>query len=309
MYSNVGINSRCKNAYLERINKVLEYIEVNLDSNLNLNILANVAGFSPYHFHRIFHSIVGYTVQNYVKRIRLASAAHKLLYCPDLSITDIALDSGFSTLSDFSRSFKSEYNMSASNFIKTKKEKCNTIEYSKRIESIPIPEASKLEYLNNIKLVDLPDFNIAYIRSEGLLETRQNPKIEKAFGRLIKWAKAHELINKETEILGITLDNPEITPLEKCRYDACISVPERVNSVGEIGIRKLNSKGRYISCYFHGLGEDTEKKFFDLVLSIYGWWLPENRYLPDNRPFLEKFDFKQDSNNISMEFCIPVKPF
>lgn len=309
MNINTCVSNRCTKDYLERINKVLEYIEGNIDSKLSLDVLANVAGFSPYHFHRIFHSIVGETIQNYVKKMRLATAAHKLLYRPDLAITDIALDCGFTTATDFARSFKAEYGMSASCFIKAKKSKHNKPELLRRIDFIPSPEDMKQKYPQEINLEELEDSNIAYIRTTGLSRDRNNKKIEKAFGQLFKWGKARDYVNKDSGIIGITLDNPEFTPLEKCRYDACITVPDGVCADGNIGVRRLNSKGKYAVYRFSSLGQDFEKDFFKKVLSIYRWWLPDNGYLPDDKPFLELFHFEADPNNISMDFCIPVIPY
>lgn len=49
--------------------------------------------------------------------------------------------------------------------------------------------------------------------------------------------------------------------------------------------------------------------FFERVLSVYRRRLPENGYFSDNKPFLEIFHYKKDSNHISMDFCIPVIPY
>jgi len=245
---------KCMKEYLERVNKVLEYIENHYDSRLSLNLLANVAGFSPYHFHRIFHSIVGQTIQDYVKKIRIASAAYKLLYRPDLSITEIALDCGFSTHTDFARSFKSEYGMSASRFIREKNDKAIGNAASNRITSIPAPEDLNLSFPDEVKIIELKDYNIAYIRMTGLSKERNNPKMEKAFFQLFKWGKSHDYVGDDTIVLGITLDNPEFVPMEECRYDACITVPEGVCPDGRIGVRKLDSAGKYAACRFEKLG-------------------------------------------------------
>lgn len=309
MDGNIGVNSKCQKEYLERINKVLEYIENNLGTKLPLHTLANVAGFSPFHFHRIFHSIVGETVQEYVKSMRLALAARKLLYSPNLSITDLALDCGFSAQSDFARSFKSKYGVSASKFIKAKRDKDKEVCILKRVEVLPEPRENKAEYFKNVKVIELPDFNIAYIRNVGLSKVYKSTKIEKSYGRLFRWAKTRDIMNKDTIILGLTLDNPEITPLEKCRYDSCITVPEGICPDGEIGVRTINSEGKYAAYTFNNIGPEFYKTFFDTTAFIYGWWIPENGYLPDDKPFLEIYSIEEVSNTISMDFCLPVKPY
>ena len=60
--------------YIHRINRVADYLEAHIDEDHNLETLAGVAHFSPYHFHRIFRALTGETLNNYVKRVRLQKA-------------------------------------------------------------------------------------------------------------------------------------------------------------------------------------------------------------------------------------------
>lgn len=64
--------------YRKRINKVLAFIDDHFNEALPLGRLAGVAGFSPFHFHRIFQSFTGESLHEYIKRIRLGKAAHQL---------------------------------------------------------------------------------------------------------------------------------------------------------------------------------------------------------------------------------------
>ncbi len=60
-----------ENLYLQRINAVIGYVRENLDGDLSVNRLARIAGFSPFHFHRLFKSITGETLNEIVTRLRL----------------------------------------------------------------------------------------------------------------------------------------------------------------------------------------------------------------------------------------------
>ena len=62
------------NPYLARINRVVDHIRASLDGDLRLEALAQLAGFSPFHFHRIFHALTGETVGDCVGRLRLERA-------------------------------------------------------------------------------------------------------------------------------------------------------------------------------------------------------------------------------------------
>ena len=100
--------------YFSRINRVLDYIEHNLDQELSLEILAGVASFSRFHFHRLFRALVGETLNSFIQRNRIEKAAAQLLDNPKKSITEIAFDCGFSGSAPFARAFKEAFHMSAS---------------------------------------------------------------------------------------------------------------------------------------------------------------------------------------------------
>ena len=68
-------NDITKDEYTARINRVLDYIEANIDTALSLETLAGVAHFSPFHFHRIFKAMTGETLNRFIQRIRVEKAA------------------------------------------------------------------------------------------------------------------------------------------------------------------------------------------------------------------------------------------
>jgi AraC family transcriptional regulator len=77
-----------------RILRVQRFIQEHLDEDLTLERLAEVAGYSPYHFHRIFRGQVGERTDDYVRRLRMEQAAHSLRY-RERSVLDVALNSGY----------------------------------------------------------------------------------------------------------------------------------------------------------------------------------------------------------------------
>ena len=76
--------------YTSRINRVIDYIESNISGDLSLEELAEVAQFSPFHFHRIFRAMVGEPLNGFIQRVRIEKAAAKLIADPRKSITEIA---------------------------------------------------------------------------------------------------------------------------------------------------------------------------------------------------------------------------
>lgn len=103
--------------YNERFNYVLKYIDKNYMYDLSLGKLAEIAGYSKYHFSRIFRQ---YNSMSYVQYIntRRAKAAEMLLLDPDIPITDVAMRAGFSSLTTFNRIFKEIKHCTPSDFKK-----------------------------------------------------------------------------------------------------------------------------------------------------------------------------------------------
>jgi AraC family transcriptional regulator len=100
-----------ENLYLQRINAVISHVREHLHDELTLESLARVAGFSPFHFHRVFKSITEETVSDMVVRLRLERAAVLLRASPELSITQAAFESGFQSGAVFSRAFKKRFGL------------------------------------------------------------------------------------------------------------------------------------------------------------------------------------------------------
>jgi AraC-like DNA-binding protein len=101
-----------KEIYTRLINKAEDYIERNLKESICLADLAKNANLSDYHFHRMFKKYSSETVNEFVTRFKLERAAILLYVHPTISITDIAMDYGYSDSSTFSRTFKRHFGVS-----------------------------------------------------------------------------------------------------------------------------------------------------------------------------------------------------
>lgn len=93
--------------YMQKFDHILEFIDTHYMEELTLDEVAGNAGFSKFHFTRLFKQYTNSTFYDYLiyKRIKVAE---NLLAKPDLSITEIALQSGFSSISTFNRIFKQQ---------------------------------------------------------------------------------------------------------------------------------------------------------------------------------------------------------
>ncbi|MFD0694647.1 effector binding domain-containing protein [Paenibacillus sp. GCM10027628] len=103
--------------YYGQIQRTIEFIENHRADHLSVARLAQVACFSEFHFHRVFQSIVGDSVMDYVRKRRLAEAAYQIAHT-DKKLLEIALDNGFQSHENFTRAFKRMFAMSPAEYRK-----------------------------------------------------------------------------------------------------------------------------------------------------------------------------------------------
>jgi len=308
--------------YVARINRVTDYIRAYLNGDLCLDTLAEVANFSPYHFHRIFRGMTGETLNTFIRRIRAETAAMKLINNPKMTITSIAMHCGFSSSAAFAREFKTFFGMSASQFRdggpqslrkiretdskidqsvrKNGKDTILTSSYTEGVIQTLRRRTMMIEM--NVEVKELPELHVAYIRHIG-----PYPGIAKAIEKLMKWAGPRGLINfPETMLLGVYHDNPEITEESKLRSSACITVPEGTPVDGEVG--KMTIPGGLFAVAHVEIDLDQYGEAWDKLM---GEWFPESGYQPDDRMCYEIYlnDPKQHlQGKHIVDICEPVRP-
>lgn len=301
--------------YISRINRSIDYIQINISKELNLEIIAKEACFSPFHFHRIFRAIVGETLNSFVKRVRVEKSAFFVKYNSDLSMTDIALKSGFSSSQSFARAFKEYFKMSPSEYQKNSKncniESKNGKDFKLEIDYASLDGRPNLIFQSlisknmKVEVKKLPEMSVAYVRHIG--DYKGNSKLfEKLFGKLCGWAGPRGLIGKDSKFLSIYYDDPKVTDGDKLRLDVCMTVPEIIEVSGEINKQTLAS-GEYAVARF----ELKEPKDYETAwTSVYQDWLPQSGYQPDDRPAYEIYqnDPKEHPEGLHIvDICVPVK--
>ena len=105
--------------YRNDIEKCIEYIEANIQEPFSVKEIADKAGYSVFHFSRVFRRIMGMSIMEYVRKRRLSLAAQELLQAE--KIIDVAYNHGFDTASGFSKAFRKEYGYSPLQYIKRMK--------------------------------------------------------------------------------------------------------------------------------------------------------------------------------------------
>lgn len=296
--------SKSSEIYKSRINKVINFVNENLDRAISLDELAKVAYFSPYHFHRIFVAVTGESVNDFTNRIRLEKTARLLRYGKN-AIADVGMQCGFSSASTFSRAFKQHFGISPSAY-----RKGAPIENSKiRKELFPVKDyhcnmtGEEISEKFPITIQDFPDRRVAYIR---VLDSYREGVVIKAFEDLVNWAKKVGLFDSET-IFGMSVDDPMVTPKEMYRYEVCITIPEdfkmEKNDVVEtMTISKCKYAVASVSGTFNEVATVTNYLFND--------WIINSDFEPEHQPGMEVFRDKENVCNweyFELDLCVPVK--
>jgi AraC family transcriptional regulator len=261
--------------YTSRINRSLDYIESHLADEIRLDDIASAAAFSPFHFHRIFSAMMGETPDDYLRRVRLESAANLLIKCPTLSVTEIAMRNGFSTPSHFSSSFRKHFSVPPTEWRNSEKSRIKS--KNMKAGKCPIADSAFREDGKNLVFTvrEVPAIRVAFVRHLY----GYNRLIGNAYTKLARWLKDHDLLDGQNRIIGIPLDNPGITDPEKCRYYAAISVPRDFSPSGEIG--KLDIEGGlHAVVRFEGRSSQLR----DFHIKVYGKLFPGSGYEPTDRP-------------------------
>lgn len=293
------------NDYIERINKVIDYIETNLDTELKLDDLAQIACLSKYHFHRIFHSFTDEPLYSFITRLRTQRSA-SLLLSQNKSITDIAFSCGFNDSATFARAFKKQFKISASEWKRMKNSKIHQ-DYNSKPSYIVDINTGKKRIFEPIHVEEkyLHDMRIAYIRHTGFYAG--NAKLfQSLYKKLMKWAVPAGVINyPKTKDIVIYHDSLGITESDKLRISVGITIPESTKVTGEIGSVCI-SKGRYISCRFEVRNDDYGRAWTQVFRNI----LPQRGLQPNDGYCFELYPpncYNKENDSTTVDIYVPIK--
>jgi len=298
--------------YVERVNRALDHIVRNLAEPLRLEAVAEASGFSPFHFHRVFKGLVSETLNQFVKRLRLERALYLMSHVPNRSLTDVALDCGFSSSSDFSRSFKQRYGAAPSvfdleAFRNSRREDFERVLSSQdgghRFTILPAGQNPDGPDEFDVQLRNLPARTVAYIR---VLDPFREGVVQAAAGRLLAWAIERGLADGQW--LGYMWEEPEIVALKDCRYDVAVVLDgvDDVEPAGEIGRFEFPPM-RVAEVVLSG-GLELEARVIDW---LYKTWLPRSGFVPDDQPAFEAWigrPFAHGKEHFEIACQLPVKP-
>jgi len=199
-----------------RIEEAVRFILTHLDEPLTPTDIADQVCLSRFHFHRVFQVLLGETVGELNRRIRLERAAHRLRTTRQ-PVTEIAFDAGYSTHEAFIRAFRDGFGITPSGFR-------SRMTYN---GMLPCP--------NGVHYGELKPFDLHFVPLQGTpmnVEIREMPAqralcmshkgpyymIGATFARVGPWLKEHEI--KIGPFVGLYYDDPNGTAPDDLRSDA-----------------------------------------------------------------------------------------
>ena len=277
-----------------------DYIDTHLKDPLSVDALADMAGFSPYYFCRLFSLYMEMPVMEYVRRRRLTKAATEI--CAGRRILDVAMDYGFESHNGFSKAFRKVYGYSPD-------------EYRRRVSPhrpiAPNPLAEqKMEYSIQpaVRIEERKGFYIA-----GMV-IRTSPEISSIAQQPAIWQNIW-LPEKENKIYA--------TARPKAHGEYYISFPVQADLFRLVTCVKIDDPeeqgaGLYVDWVPPGLygiftSPPTERDFAETVINtwryIFERWLPESGYeLAPKGLDYEFYDERCHGAPYSMDICIPLIP-
>lgn len=270
--------------YREYIQRVINYIEEYLKSDLDNALLAQIAGYSEYHFLRVFRGVTGLTPADYIRKRRITEIA-RCMERENRPISEIAFEYGFNSKENFVRAFKTEHHILPTEY----KGAQNSLRLYEKIELIPKPLRLDVQVLE-LEAFDLvvyssdedfaPNFWNKYNVNQWSKRLSGGAVVED-FG-VSHWNKKR---NKLDYYIGIRLDEAggDLSGTEKLHVPGGLYAVFRTPPATHIDF----------VCTIH--------KTWDYILDV---WLPENGYV--NTGGYELESYVEESRLFSETIYIPI---
>jgi AraC family transcriptional regulator len=273
--------------YSRRIERVVTHIGTHLDASLDLERLAGVACFSPYHFHRIYRAMTGETAADTLRRLRLHRAAGELVQGTG-DIRGIAGRAGYGSVEAFTRAFGQAYGVTPA-------------AYRRRGRLGPpadIPSNPETS-MHDVIIRDLAPVRIAALSHSG-----PYMNIGSTFDRLGAWAAGRGLADGQTRSFAIYYDDPDAVPAEALRSEAGLLLDREVED-GPVHMVEI-AGGRYAVLRHKGPYAELEGAY----RWLYRDWLPASGHRPADRPCFE--EYLNDCRTLPPEewltdICLPLE--
>ena len=286
--------------YHARMQRVLDYIDGNLDGDLDLETVSGVAAFSKFHFHRQFKATFGVSLHRYVQLARMRTASQQLANGSGQSVTDIALDAGYDAPDAFARAFRQMFRQSPSSFRKSP-------EWEPWLQAFGPLNSARSKIMRTDFNPDQVTIREVAPTRVAIFEHRGDPAtIEATIQRFIAWRKAAGLSPKTNPTFNIWYSerrppDPADYAMDLCvglAPDQCIEISGESVKAGEI------PGGR---CAVLRVTGDTHN-LEPAALYLYRDWLPSSgEEMRDFPIYCQRFFLDEPEQGTAADLFLPLK--
>ncbi|CAH0533995.1 DNA gyrase inhibitor [Vibrio stylophorae] len=296
--------------YHQRLRPVIRYLEQHFCDLRSLDEIAAMANLSPFHFHRIFKAVTGEPLNEYLRRLRLEAAAHQLFYQKQ-SVTEVALNVGFSSSQSLAKAFRLRFGISPSQMrhcdqMETFTEMMRRSKIGHQLRKAGHAGHSTKDYADwrqssfrstKMKIETFPAGYLAFIRITGPYGQGYEPVCNQLYG----YAQRHNLM--QAPWLFIYHDNPEVTPSERCRTDVCILLSEKPAT--EAGIEVCDFMGgRYAT---HRQQVEAHAQYAEGWQQLIGEIVAQKLSCDESRPCFELYHSMDPQTGVAdVSFCSAI---
>jgi len=287
---------------LRLLQQAIDYIEDNLQSNIQVDDIARAALLSKYHFQRVFHVLTGFTVIEYVRNRRLTLAAEELAGT-ECRVIDVALKYGYESPEAFSKAFQRLHGVTP---LGAKNRNVKLKSFPRLSFQIQI----KGEIEMNYRIVEVKASTV--VGKETIIKHNEFEEIPKFVEKL--WNNGtHKRINEavgrsEGSLLyGYHYDFSEDGTKH---YMMGTELPEGVDYSGDLTILQIPDQSYAV---FEGrelIPDNVEigLGIMDIWRRIYSEWFPSSNFEQIEGPCIEKYYWVNEARTESMfEVWIPIK--
>lgn len=299
-----GMRDATLQFYKERMLRVLVHIQQRLDNPLPLAELAALAGLSPCHFHRVFTGMIGESVKEHIRRLRLERAANRLKL-GDASVIEIALEAGYESHAAFTRVFRSNFGATPTEYRRRQRlpeqlQAASGIHYHHQHRIARFRAAKPETKSMNVTIKPIKPLRVAFVRHVG-----PYCQVGKAWETLCTFLGKEGRLGGDCQFVGLSHDDPEVTPPDKIRYDACITVSDDFQPHGDIGVQVIGGRDYAVMTHF-GPYEKLNESYTKLL----GQWLPRSGRELNAGPSLEFYLNSPENTapeDLITDICTPLE--
>lgn len=282
--------------HLHRIEQAVSLLLDSPSAAHSVRSLATAAHLSPFHFHRVFHEVMGETVGATRQRVRLRDAAEQLL-SSDAPVARIAESAGYESRQAFTRAFRSYSQVGPAEF----RRHYASHRTAAADRSVPpcAPVGNELAAL--IDIVCEPPYRVLALRHDGAAVA-----IPLNARRFWRWQLRHALLPRVQQSFGVIyLDEADDKGF---RYYSAVAVDAGARVFDDVAVLSLPG-GCYARFMLHGW---SNAMIAPTVAAMRRDWLPRSGFELDDRPLLERYllhAWPRDAfQNAVTELLLPVRP-